>query len=87
MVLLVSYMYFSLKKVDSSQYGYCKVAVVEFLYSLYYSGLSFSVTNMARFSLSTIKPYLLIICVPVGNCPLVQRTLQGNFELQPPSPN
>ena len=42
---------------------------------------------MARFSLSTIKLYLLMICIPVGNCSLVQCTLKGNFELQPPSPN
>ena len=31
LVLLVSYMYFSLRKVDSSQYRYCRVAEVEFL--------------------------------------------------------
>ena len=28
-----------------------------------------------------------MICIPVGNCSLVQCTLKCNFELQPPSPN
>ncbi|XP_028392200.1 uncharacterized protein LOC114531256 [Dendronephthya gigantea] len=57
---------------------------VEFLGSLYASGLSYSAINTARSALSTILP--MENGVTFGDHPLVSRTMKGIFELRPALP-
>ena len=68
--------------IDSVQYN--EVAVVEFLSSLYYSGLSCSAINTARCALSTIL--INDTGITIGNSPLAKRIMKGIFELRPTSP-
>jgi site-specific recombinase XerD len=62
----------------------CVNNVLEFLYSVYVSGVGYSSVNTARSALSFFLPY--IEGFSVGQHPLVIRFVKGIYKLRPPRP-
>lgn len=63
---------------------YNEINVVEYLTTLYFSGIGYSSINSARSALSTF--IVNDVGLSIGNSPIVKRFMKGVFELRPSQP-